>query len=275
MDPLTIITFCGGAYLLNKLFGDDTTEEKPPQKEHPYKENNKLPSTDKKSETKEKNTKDILLLTKSAKNGGLCVAGIDIQNKQWIRLVSSDTKSDGALSKQFMQKDRNGYPIFFSQQIAGYRISFPKVVRVWLRQACPNPVQKENFLIDETEKFYFLRKTALDEIQKYTDNDQFIYGNTSSFVEEHELSFNGASLKMFCVENLQIYRITDVAGKHHSRASFCYNNLKYLDIRVTDGDFFEIENATFSKALIVVSLPHESFKGKYYKFIAKIFPLSE
>lgn len=274
MDPLTIITFCGGAYLLNKLFGDDSNEEKRPQKEHPYTENHKLPSTDKKSETKEENTKDILLLTKSAKNGGLCVAGIDIQTKQWIRLVSSDTESDGAISKQFMQKDRNGYPIFFSKTIAGHRISFPKVVRVWLKQACPNSAQKENFLIDETEKFYFLRKTDLDEIQKYTDNDQFIYGNTSSFVEENELSFNGSSLKMFSVENLRIYRKTDAAGKHHSRASFCYNNLKYLDIRVTDGDFFEIDDATFSKALIVVSLPHETFNGKYYKFIAKIFPLS-
>lgn len=34
--------------------------------------------------------KDIIVLTCSAKHGGYCVAGIDTETNEWIRLVASD-----------------------------------------------------------------------------------------------------------------------------------------------------------------------------------------
>ena len=43
--------------------------------------------------------KEILILTKSCKNGGYCVAGIDLETKKSVRLVSDDQGTQGALSK--------------------------------------------------------------------------------------------------------------------------------------------------------------------------------
>lgn len=43
--------------------------------------------------------KKVILLTKSLKNGGYCVAGIDYYTGQWIRLVSGNQETKGALEK--------------------------------------------------------------------------------------------------------------------------------------------------------------------------------
>lgn len=41
--------------------------------------------------------KKIIILTKSKKHSGYCVAGIDYETGEWIRLVSSDLETEGAL----------------------------------------------------------------------------------------------------------------------------------------------------------------------------------
>jgi len=43
--------------------------------------------------------KEIIILTKSAKINGFCVAGVDISNGEWIRLVSDDANGEGAVSR--------------------------------------------------------------------------------------------------------------------------------------------------------------------------------
>ena len=39
--------------------------------------------------------KKIIILTKSKKHSGYCVAGIDYETGEWIRLVSSDSETGG------------------------------------------------------------------------------------------------------------------------------------------------------------------------------------
>ena len=41
--------------------------------------------------------KTIIILTKSKKHSGYCVAGIDYKTGEWIRLVSSDIETEGAV----------------------------------------------------------------------------------------------------------------------------------------------------------------------------------
>ena len=188
-------------------------------------------------------------------------------------MVSSNAETDGAIENDFIQKDRNGFPLFIKRTMVGHKISFPKVVSVRTKELRPNEKQKENVLIDETEKFSFRRMTNIDEIKRYINNDTFIYGNNKAFLNESEMRFEGTSLKMFEVVNLAINTTKDENGKLHTRACFNYNNLDYTDIRVTDPDFFKTENAKLKKALIIVSLPHKDFNGRYYKFVAKIFPI--
>lgn len=40
----------------------------------------------------------VAILTMSSKNGGYCVAGVDVNNGNWIRLVSDVVYTHGALS---------------------------------------------------------------------------------------------------------------------------------------------------------------------------------
>ena len=45
-------------------------------------------------------TKEVAILTKSSKHGGFCVAGVDLDTGEWVRLVSDDVQSHGALSRR-------------------------------------------------------------------------------------------------------------------------------------------------------------------------------
>jgi hypothetical protein len=82
---------------------------------------------------------EVVILTKSIKNGGYCVAGIDINTSKWVRLVSSDRDSHGALFEQDIQY-RNGMncePL--------------DVARVPILRKMPTAYQPENVLIDECD----------------------------------------------------------------------------------------------------------------------------
>ena len=47
--------------------------------------------------------KKIIILTKSKKHSGYCVAGIDYETGEWIRLVSSDLETEGAVPCEDLQ----------------------------------------------------------------------------------------------------------------------------------------------------------------------------
>ena len=81
--------------------------------------------------------KDIIILTKSAKHGKYCVAGIDIKSKSWVRLVSDDVASDGALSNLDIRLS-NGK---FCKPL--------DLVRVYIKQAVSESCQTENHLIEK------------------------------------------------------------------------------------------------------------------------------
>ena len=46
--------------------------------------------------------KTVLILTKSAKTGGYCVAGIDVNTRQWIRLVTDNEEVHHSLTDENM-----------------------------------------------------------------------------------------------------------------------------------------------------------------------------
>ena len=79
---------------------------------------------------------DVAILTKSAKNGGYCVAGIDMDTRQWIRLVSSDANSCGALFSQDLQYKDGTYCEPFD------------IARIPILGKHPHVYQPENVLIN-------------------------------------------------------------------------------------------------------------------------------
>ena len=43
--------------------------------------------------------REVAILTRSSKFRGYCVAGIDLNTGEWVRFVSNDTQTHGALSR--------------------------------------------------------------------------------------------------------------------------------------------------------------------------------
>ena len=76
--------------------------------------------------------KNICILTKSLKDHDYCVAGIEIPNGKWIRLVTS--KDGDAFPKELLD-DKN--------------IKELDLIEVELLQSVPYKTQVENWLLDE------------------------------------------------------------------------------------------------------------------------------
>ena len=83
----------------------------------------------------------VAILTMSSKNGGYCVAGVDVNNGNWIRLVSDVVYTHGALSNNDIKYQNGRYcrPL--------------DIVEVPIIRSMPLEYQPENVLID-TKKYW-------------------------------------------------------------------------------------------------------------------------
>lgn len=83
--------------------------------------------------------KEVAILTKSSKYKGYCVAGIDVNTGEWVRFVSDNEQTHGALS---------AYDISYADR----HICKPlDVVLVEVVEAVPLAHQPENYLINSRE----------------------------------------------------------------------------------------------------------------------------
>jgi len=80
--------------------------------------------------------KTIILLTKSYKPGGSCVAGIDIETNEWIRLVTETEDRSGSIP--------NSALIYENGEIA----DIYDIVSVDVKFKAPTKIQPENWLCD-------------------------------------------------------------------------------------------------------------------------------
>ena len=209
--------------------------------------------------------REIAILTKSSKHGGFCVAGIDLDNGEWVRLVSSDMRTHGALSWQdITYKDKT--------------ICAPlDVVLVDIVEATPLALQPENHLIDSSKYWEKTGKCTLSDVLNVHPAEirPYLYGNLSPFVDDGEINDIGYSLTLIRVSSLTINQTTNTYNKPKTKASFIYNGKWYNNMSVTDPDFYSVPNGTkINSAYLVVSLPDTPFpENCYYKFVAQIYPL--
>jgi hypothetical protein len=205
------------------------------------------------------NVIEVAILTKSSKNGGYCVAGIETTSGNWIRLVSSEIKSHGALSNQNMKcQDRSVCQVL-------------DVVRVPVLRPAPNDHQPENILIDEDRFWEKVGYLSVDELLTLhpAENHPNLLGNIYPYITEERIGTVGRSLILVEVYNLVISHPNETSTK----ASFNYKFNQYDNIAVTDWDYRHAD-ANFDKAILVMSLPDIPYnERRYYKFIAKVFPL--
>lgn len=204
---------------------------------------------------------EIVVLTKSAKNGGYCVAGVEPATNRWVRLVSNDKASHGALFERDIAYEDGSHCVPLD------------VVRVPFVGECPSEYQPENILVNPDiywEKIGRITIEDLLEIHAPEKHDTLL-GNIYPYITEERIGFVGHSLILVEVSNLVI---THPVG-HGTKASFQYRFTTYENIAVTDWDFRQVsDGAMFDQAVLVMSLPDTPYKErKYYKFIAKIFLL--
>lgn len=208
-------------------------------------------------------TKDIVILTKSTKRGGYCVAGIDIDSGEWVRLTSSDEWSHGALTNAHMT------------YADGTACKVLDCVRVEVVREVPIAHQPENVLIDEKRKFQKLGEWTLQDVLRVHPPEQLdtVYVNTDPFLDEDGMERVDRSLVLIRVPWLRLFQRAINPEKTRVKVNFLYNDEFYNNISMTDPEYYGVEDQTNLKnAYIVVSLPDVPYDdGQYYKFIAKIF----
>ncbi len=205
-------------------------------------------------------TKDVLILTKSAKHGEYCVAGIDLQTRQWIRLVSSEQSTMYALTRNMIVYDNHR------------ECDILDIVRVKIVEKMPLEIQRENVLIDEGEYFEFLGRANIDALEDYLDNDFFIYGDNASYISRTKALSFGYSLRMYKVKNPILSEHENNKGNMRRKLSFEYNGMQYNNWSMTDYQYYKVPVGKLAdEAVIIVSIPEDDYYGNYYKFVAQIF----
>lgn len=211
--------------------------------------------------------KEILLLTKSKKNGGYCTAGIDIETGDWIRLILAGYD---AVPKYYFKYDDNTKPEVLDTICVD-------VIQENLGDSC----HPEDVLIKKT--FKKSNTNGIDSLLKRIKDDHkahnLIYYSTlnkiydtifSSFPEEDRYS-------LMIIEPRNIVFYTD--HKNKLSVKFSYKGRNYSNIRVTDekiiSKFSDVEDIEYgirypAECYFVISLGEPFEDGNRYKLLASV-----
>lgn len=203
----------------------------------------------------------MVVLTKSSKYGKNCVAGINLASGGWVRLVTNDESSHGAVSDEDLICED------------GKSVQVLDVIDAPILEACNTEIQPENVLLDLDTYIDIVGKMTIEEVLsihplEVRDN---ILGNIYSYITEARVGSVGYSLTIVEVDDLEIVQEENLDGKIKTKVNFKYNDTQYEDISVTDKDFYSVENGTqYDNAILVVSIG-TPYNGKYYKFVSAIY----
>ena len=203
----------------------------------------------------------MVVLTKSSKYGKNCVAGINLASGGWVRLVTNDESSHGAVSDEDLVCED------------GKSVQVLDVIDAPILEACNTEIQPENVLLDLDTYIDIVGKMTIEEVLSIhpleaRDN---ILGNIYSYITEARVGSVGYSLTIVEVDDLEIVQEENLDGKIKTKVNFKYNDTQYEDISVTDKDFYSVENGTqYDNAILVVSIG-TPYNGKYYKFVSAIY----
>lgn len=176
----------------------------------------------------------MIILTKSSKFSAKCVAGINVENGEWVRLVSDDVEKHGAIPDYKLQTDTR-------------EVCILDVVEVPIIGRCGDLLQPEN------------------------GDYKYILGNPYMYVSEDTINDVHRSLTLVKVKNLIIRQVVTPEQKKKTKACFFYRGDYYENIPVTDPDFYNVLDNSFCKSAYLVVSIGTPYNNKYYKFVAKIF----
>lgn len=203
----------------------------------------------------------LIILTESSKFSGKCVAGVDVESGKWVRLVSNDVATHGAI----VESD-----LYYED---GTKCEVLDIVDVPVIRACGDEIQPENVLLDTSVYMKYVGKASLaDVLAKHpVENRINILGNKYSYITAQRIGTVGYSLALVEVRNLKIWQGENPSGNPKTKADFTYQMDRYTQVPVTDPIFYSVTNGTvFNRAILVVSIG-TPYNEKYYKFVSRIF----
>lgn len=214
-------------------------------------------------------TKTIVVLAKSIKHGGHCVAGKDVNTGKWVRVVSDTNGAE--LSNQQCKCTNTQW------QMNGNQPYNPKILqklKINFSQVAPLINQPENHVVSENIVWQQEYRIDLSDLKNYLDNPISLWDEGSS-INYHEIESGNIlisqSLYLVQVTNLKLYSYIDNYNKTKRRASFSYNEYDY-DFPVTDPNFDSIlSNSSQLLNILCISLGEQYTDGVCYKIIATIF----
>jgi hypothetical protein len=191
----------------------------------------------------------ILVIGKSDKHNGYCVAGVDKRGK-CVRLVRDE---DGhALPKEDCE--------------------FKKLDLINIDMtAAPPKNQPENYILNRILKVARV-SISNSELAQFADAPPKLYHNTDPWLTRSAMRKVNDSVILVYTENLKIHKNDEDKFK----AEFTYNGEHYEGFSLIDSEYKKKERS-IKKAFILVSLPNIPYAkyglDLYYKFIAAVYPL--
>lgn len=199
-------------------------------------------------------TVDIICLANSRKLGGKCVAGVRLDGRGWVRLVSGT--GDGSLSALQCQLSQ-----------VGREVQVLDIISVRLLSPSPKPHQPENWLIAD-EPWRLARRPLSRRVLRMLD-DYIVHGPELLRGKTDRVPFSWlstdpaeASLALVEPENLCFYATHSFRGKPQLRATFRLGSQEY-NLVVTDVFW---EGLLLSQLPVGVSLPFESMPELHSKY---------
>lgn len=202
---------------------------------------------------------DVILLSKSAKHGKYCVAGIHAQTGDFVRLCSEDEVTGGALSLDEMQYDDGSFGATLD------------VARIFVKGKKPLLTQPENVVIDPNRRWHKIGKCGVTDLDKYFSKEShgLIYGSNSPIATQENVRQSGKSLLLVKANDIVFYKIENAQGVLKSKVDFTVNGTLHEEYSMTDPRFYHVQDREkISNAILLVSIPSDA---PFYKFVATIF----
>ena len=209
--------------------------------------------------------KKIIILTKSKKHSGYCVAGIDYETGEWIRLVSSDLETEGAVPCEDLQCSN------------GETLEVYDIIMCRLLRKCGTIVQPENCLYDETVKWKKVGKSNLDEVIQIHgyDSVEYVFENEDTKLPADWIFSGNPSLCLLKVKDASIW-VKTFEDKKIS-LNFTYDDVRYKYMSISQIDLLNYyrnktdDSYPLGTVTVVFSLTDKYYwNGKYYKVVAQI-----
>lgn len=204
-------------------------------------------------------------MTKSKKHSGYCVAGIDYETGEWIRLVSSDLETEGAVPCEDLQYSN------------GETLEVYDIIMCRLLRKCGTIVQPENCLYDETVKWKKVGKSNLDEVIKIHgyDSVEYVFENEDTKLPADWIFSGNPSLCLLKVKDASIGVKTFEDKKIY--LNFTYDDIQYKYMSISQIDLLNYyrnktdDSYPLGTVTVVFSLTDKYYwNGKYYKVVAQI-----